>query len=218
MFPVSKNSVPPISLERRTSYSEKDVIETLLKDFHNKCYICEVKDPLVLNVEHFKPHEGDENKKYDWNNLFFACGRCNNIKRNHFENILDCTDPSVDVLRSIKHVFPTTAYAEHVDIVPMNDDPKTIETATLISKVFNDDHTGNKDLTRIYLKKRLMRQYRKFLDLVFDYDDEDTLPEDKEIIYRKIKNMLRVEYEFSAFLRWAILDAPLLHHFKNDVF
>ena len=46
MFPVSKNSVPPISLERRTSYSEKDVIETLSKDFHNKCYICEVKDPL----------------------------------------------------------------------------------------------------------------------------------------------------------------------------
>lgn len=63
-----------------------------------------------------------------------------------------------------------------------------------------------------------MRQYRKFLDLVFDYDDDDTLPEDKEIIGRKIKNMLRVEYEFSAFLRWTILDAPLLHHFKNDVF
>ncbi|EPV5019318.1 HNH endonuclease [Citrobacter freundii] len=218
MFPVQKSKIAPNSLEKKTSYREKDVIEALSHDFYNKCYICEIKDPLVLNVEHFRPHEGDDDKKYDWNNLFFACGRCNNIKRNNFENILDCTDQQTDVLRAIKHTFPTTAYAEIVNITPMNDDPKTLETANLISKVFNDANTGNKDLTRVFLKKRLMRQYRKFLELIYSYDDEDTLPEEKNEISKKIKNMLRVEYEFSAFLRWSILEAPQLHHFKEGIF
>ncbi|EBF8609281.1 HNH endonuclease [Salmonella enterica subsp. enterica serovar Nagoya] len=218
MFPVTKSTIVPESLDSERSYREKDVIEALSHDFYNKCYICEVKDPLVLNVEHFIPHEGDNAKKFDWKNLFFACGRCNNIKRNQFENILDCTDPQVDILRAIRHVFPTTAYAEHVSIIPMNDDVKTIETAKLISKVFNDDNTGNKDLTRVFLKRRLMKQYRKFLTLIFDYDDDDILPEDKDLIARKIKNMLRDEYEFSAFLRWTVLDAPQLHHFKDGVF
>lgn len=218
MFPVVKSKNIPRSLFEQQSYREKDVIEALSADFHNKCYICEVKDPLVLNVEHFRPHEGDVVRKFNWNNLFFACGRCNNIKRNQFDNILDCTDQQVDVLKAVRHVFPTTAYSECVSIIPMNDDPRTLETAKLISKVFNDDNTGNKDLTRVFLKKRLMRQYRKFLELIFEYDDDDTLPEDKDIISKKIKNMLRVEYEFSAFLRWSILDAPQLHHFKDGVF
>ncbi|MEL5681246.1 hypothetical protein [Serratia nevei] len=218
MFPVKKSKDAPASLAAKKSYSGEDVIAALSHDFHNKCYICEVKDPLVLNVEHFRPHGDDEAKMYDWRNLFFACGRCNNIKRAKFNNMLDCTCQEVDVLMSVKHVFPTTAYARHVDIVAMDDSEETKQTAELIYKVFNDDHTGNKDLTRTFLMKRLMKKYRKFLELTLDYDDEDTLDDEKEHIERKIKNMLGVEYEFSAFIRWAIIDAPKLHHLKKGIF
>lgn len=218
MFPVHKSADVPASLAANTSYSSKDVIDALSRDFYNKCYICEVKDPISLNVEHFKSHQNDPIKKFDWNNLFFACARCNNIKRHHFDNILDCTDPNENVLLSVRHVFPTTAYAKHIEIMPMDQRAETRETAMLISKVFNDDNTGNKDLTRVFLKKKLIRKYRVFLELTLDYDDDDTLDEEKHYISRKIKNMLKDEYEFSAFIRWAILDAPELHHFREGIF
>ncbi|EPB9461447.1 HNH endonuclease [Yersinia enterocolitica] len=218
MFPVNKSQEAPASLAARRSYSEKDVIEALSRDFHNKCYICEVKDPLVLNVEHFRPHGDNLDKMYDWRNLFFACGRCNNIKRAKFDDMLDCTNQGINILMSVKHVFPTLAYSNHVDIIPMNDSEETKQTAELIYSVFNDDHTGNKDLTRIFLLKRLMKIYRKLLELTLDYDDKDTLEEEKEHIAKKIKNMLKVEYEFSAFIRWSIIDATKLHHLKEGIF
>lgn len=218
MFPVHKSKDVPASLAANTSYSEQDVIDALSQDFHNKCYICEIKDPLSLNVEHFKAHKDDPIKKFDWNNLFFACARCNNIKRHHFDDILDCTNPDENVLLAIRHVFPTTAYSGHVDIIPMDEREETKRTALLISKVFNDTNTGNKKLTRTFLKKRLMKKYKDFLELIWNYDDEDTLPEEKEYIEKKIKNMLKDEYEFSAFIRWSIIDAPELHNFREGIF
>lgn len=219
MFRVIKTMPAPTSLAKKVSYDSDDVINQLAKDFYNKCYICEIKDPISLNVEHFHPHENkDMQKKYDWNNLFFACARCNNIKRSKYNDILDCTSDEIDVFMAIKHEFPVTAHAKKVNITAMFADEKTKMTASLLDEVFNGDSTGNKKLSRTYLLKRLMAQYKKFLELLFQYDDDDTLEEDKKLIEQKIKNMLKVEYEFSAFLRWAINDSPKLHHLKEGLF
>jgi uncharacterized protein (TIGR02646 family) len=219
MFRVIKTLPAPTSLEKKGSYSGKDVIEQLAKDFYNKCYICEIKDPISLNVEHFKPHKNiDNGKKYDWKNLFFACARCNGIKRSKYDDILDCTSTDIDVLMAVKHEFPITAHAKKVNITAMLTDEKTKMTVSLLDEVFNSESTGNKELSRTFLLKRLMTQYRKFLGLLWQYDDEDTLEEERYIIKKKIQNMLKVEYEFSAFLRWAIIDSPKLHHLKEGLF
>lgn len=219
MFHVLKKMPAPASLENKVSYSSKDVIEQLASDFHNKCYICEIKDPISLNVEHFEPHKNiDNEKKYDWNNLFFACARCNNIKRSKYDDILNCTSTDIDVLMAVKHEFPVTAHAKKVNITAMLDDEKTKMTASLIDEVFNSESTGNKELSRTYLLKRLMAQYRKFLELLFQYEDEDMIEEERILAEKRIKNMLKVEYEFSAFLRWAIIDSPKLHHFRDGLF
>lgn len=219
MFRVIKTMPAPSSLEEKGSYSSKDVIRQLASDFHNKCYICEIKDPISLNVEHFKPHKNmDDEKKYDWGNLFFACARCNNIKRSKYDDILDCTSTDIDVLMAIKHEFPITAHAKKVNIIAMLTDEKTKMTTSLLNEVFNSESTGNKELSRTYLLKRLMTQYRKFLELLWQYDDDDTIEEERYIIKKKIQNMLKVEYEFSAFLRWAIIDSPKLHHLKEGLF
>lgn len=219
MFRVIKTTPAPVSLAKRGSCTDKDVIDQLAKDFHNKCYICELKDPISLNVEHFKPHKDiDMDKKYDWNNLFFACARCNNIKRSKYDDILDCTNTDPDVLMAVKHEFPITAHARKVNITAMLNDEKTKMTAALLNEVFNSESTGNKELSRTYLLKRLMAQYKKFLELLWQYDDDDTIEEERSIIRKKIINMLKVEYEFSAFLRWAIIESPKLHHFKEGLF
>ena len=55
-------------------YKCGDVLELLKNDFKNKCYICECKESLISrNTEHFIPHKGDKNLKFDWNNLFWSC-------------------------------------------------------------------------------------------------------------------------------------------------
>lgn len=217
MFNVIRTQPAPLSLSKKQSYSDEDVVKELSKIFFDKCYICETKCPMSLNVEHFEPHMGDDNKKYDWGDLFFACARCNNIKRHHFENLLNCTDSTVNVLRSIRHLPPITPYAKEVKIEAVVNDEKTEQTAELIRRVFNSDNTGNKQVTGVYLRKRVFSQYWRFLKHLNIYIDEDSLPAEKALALDKIKNMLGNDQEYSAFIRWAILDSPDLNALVGDL-
>lgn len=89
MVKVVRSFPAPESLaeERKKTagkYDKPDVIERLKKDFHNKCYICEMKDLQDPNVEHLLPHKNGkyQERKFDWENLFWSCGHCNGIKNN----------------------------------------------------------------------------------------------------------------------------------------
>ena len=44
----------------------------LQKDFHDKCYICELKPLMNVEVEHLRPHHNRKIKErvFDWSNLF----------------------------------------------------------------------------------------------------------------------------------------------------
>ena len=65
--------------------------------FHGKCYICENKEGISsFQIEHLKPHRENADLKYDWNNLFWSCAHCNNIKNAKYDPILDCTQVEVD--------------------------------------------------------------------------------------------------------------------------
>ena len=87
MVKVERSSPAPDSLAEEKkkpngSYSKPDVIEKLKKDFHNKCYICELDKLQDPQVEHLRPHFGGKNieRKFDWNNLFWSCSHCNGVK------------------------------------------------------------------------------------------------------------------------------------------
>ncbi|AEI50170.1 hypothetical protein [Runella slithyformis] len=88
-------------------YKCGDVLHRIKQDFKNKCYICETKGPTTINVEHFLPHRGDVQRKFDWNNLFYVCGHCNNTKlaKSQYDNILDCTNSDNRVVDLIEHIF-----------------------------------------------------------------------------------------------------------------
>jgi len=73
-------------------YKCDNVLEKIKIDFKNKCYICNYKEPVTINVEHFRPHKGDKNLKFQWENLFWSCGHCNNIKLDNYIDIIDCTN------------------------------------------------------------------------------------------------------------------------------
>lgn len=82
------------ALKKNGSYREKDVIDRLKEDFHDKCYICELKGLQDPEVEHLLPHKNGryQERKFDWNNLFWCCGHCNKVKNNekYDAGIIDC--------------------------------------------------------------------------------------------------------------------------------
>lgn len=217
MFKVIRNEDAPASLANRRSYREQDVLDALSRVFHKKCYICETKEPIDINVEHFEPHLGDIDKKFNWENLYFSCGRCNNIKLARYNDLLDCCDSNVDVLRLIKHVPPITPYAKCLRIEPQCDDEKTKLTAELIEKVFNSTHTPNKTVSASFLRKRVFQQFNLFLDLQREYFDELTLPAEKETALERMKLLIKASSQYCAFISWCVLDddelAPLLDEY-----
>lgn len=208
MFNVTRRETAPESLDRKTWRGE-DVAEALRCDFLDKCYLCESKEPLSFNVEHFDAHKGDEDKKYAWENLFFACARCNNFKGAD-ANVLDCTDPSLDVLKLIKHTPPITPYSQNIGIEPMSSDPLVVETADLIRRIFNLNDTGNRMVAGAYLRKKVFRRYYELLCHINIFEDEYSLQPDKERALDHIKHLMQKKHEYSAFLRWAVLDSPEL--------
>ena len=216
MFNVERPNLAPPSLIEKKSWTGSDVLHSLRQAFYDKCYICETKDPLSLNVEHFDAHMDDVDKMYDWNNLFLACARCNNIKRHLFNNLINCTDAGLDALRLIRHAPPVTPFAKTLTIEPTNGEASTIETALLIRKVFTEDNTGNKDITGTYLRKRVYKRYSLLLSFINIYIDEDSLDSEKKDAILRIENLMKKSQEYSAFLRWAVIDSPELFEVVKD--
>lgn len=217
MFNVSRSAQTPASLAAKRSYTEPDVLDALNSIFLGKCYICETKDPLSLNVEHFEAHQGDVDKKFDWNNLFFCCARCNNIKRDSFNSLIDCTDSAIDALRSIKHIAPLTPNPNKIIIQATNDNIKTLETAKLIEKVFNDKNTANKKISLTSLRMRVYKRYAFFFKHVNTYIDQDKLESERQSAFEHLKQMMKKEQEYSAFIRWAVLEDSYLRE-KLEVY
>lgn len=50
MFNTIRPEQAPKSLSLRKSYRELDVLQALREMFFDKCYICETKEPLLINV------------------------------------------------------------------------------------------------------------------------------------------------------------------------
>lgn len=221
MFNVKRNSTPePPSLSQNKSYNGDDVLKALSEIFYDKCYICERKRPDDINVEHFIAHEGKEELKYKWSNLFLACSRCNNIKNRFYNNILDCTDSNVDVCRSIKLLPPYTPSAKKIIVKAMIQGDKTTETCSLLEKVYNSEHTVNKSITGAYLRQKVFTRLNKFFEYVNTYlDPEDlTTSKEKDVARDKIENLLQESQEFSAFLRWVVLEDSVLEKEFSGLF
>ncbi|MEI4964267.1 hypothetical protein [Aeromonas caviae] len=216
MFNVSRPAEAPKSLAERRSYSEEDVLNKLREIFYDKCYLCEIKDPTSINVEHFYAHQGNLDKKFDWNNLFYVCGRCNNIKLAKYNNLLDCTNNDVDVFRLIKQLPPHTPYQSKIIIEPMAADDKTIETADLLDEIFNTEKTINKKITGKYLRKKVFHKYNRFLELVNEYLDDELPQERKDEALVRLQVLMSRKQEFSAFIRWVVLEDEYLHELLGN--
>ena len=174
------------------------------------CSICESKEPSVINTEHFIPHRGNNDLKFDWNNLFYCCGHCNNTKlaKPVFDDILNCTIETDNVDSKIKYLikpFPQ----EKAIITALENTSKVNNTVILLDEVYN----GTTELKRIEsanIRSKLLSEIRKFQNLLFEYFDDSYDIEERKDIKNQIIRQLKTTSNFTAFKKWILRDNDIL--------
>lgn len=206
MIKIERSAKAPESLKAQKSYTEPDVIQLLQKNFHKKCYICELGELSDSVVEHLLPHHNGEyiERKFDWNNLFLSCPHCNSVKnRARYEcNIIDCCriDPEtlIDHRVNEKKVYVTCRYGIESE--------EAKNTAALVQDCFELRNTGIRTAGAEYrteqlrlTKFRFERNLRKYMQM-----DSDT-PQ-KQRLFRTLRGMISRKSKFSGFMRTYIRD------------
>lgn len=178
------------------SYNERDVVERLKKDFHNKCYICEIKELQDSNVEHLLPHKNGKypERKFDWENLFWSCGHCNGIKNNnkYDEGIIDCCrqDSEIYLYFRLKD--------NDVDIeVSDKADEFQKRTAMLVTEIFSLKNAGMRTSTSDERLKLLQQE----MNILYKQLEKMHKNPDSKAVKRTIRSLLKRETAFAAFKR-----------------
>jgi hypothetical protein len=153
-------------------YKCGNVLERLKVDFKNKCYICEQKAPIAINVEHFVSHKGDENLKFDWNNLFWSCSHCNNSKLGSYDNLLNCTVSSDNVETAIHYSLKPFPF-ELPSFKVLNNNAKTVQTKELLEAVYVGK-TKLKLIESANLRDLLLTEIQDFQKWLTDYFKSDS--------------------------------------------
>lgn len=207
MVHLEKSQPAPACLETEKEKASGDykcggVLERIKDDFKNKCYICEYKEPVSINVEHFIPHEGNKELKFDWNNLFWSCSHCNSTKHNGYIGILNCTKEDDNVGTDIKYILNPYPF-EKVEIETVVDTAKTRTTKDLLLAVYNGT-TELKTLEAANLRNNLLGEICDFQQILMDYFQDTNSPEDLGYFLIKIRGHLNRGSNFTAFKRWIV--------------
>lgn len=178
------------------NYAEPDVVERLKKDFYNKCYVCEMKELQDPQIEHLFPHKNGKYKdrKFDWNNLFWACGHCNGVKnqKKYDEGILDCCkrDPEESMFFELQgNNVSVKAYEA--------EDREAVLAACLVEEVFNICNTG----MRVYKSALRMRKLQEEMNILFKKLESHREQPESIVVMKTLKALLRRETAFAGFKR-----------------
>lgn len=201
MVKVERSFPAPESLAEESrkangKYDRQDVIERLKRDFHNKCYICEMKDLQDPNVEHLLPHKNGKypERKFDWENLFWSCGHCNGIKNNNKYDggIINCCKQDPEKYLHF-HLIDNIVV---IDVSDIRDEFQN-RTALLITEVFSVKNTG----MRTYTSDERLRLLQKEMNILYKQLEKLHNNPDSKVILRTICSLLKRESAFAAFKR-----------------
>ena len=201
--------------QRGNSYNTENVNRALKAVFYGKCYICENKHATSYQIEHLIPHHGNARLKYDWNNLFWACAHCNNIKSDKYEPILDCTKRSVEQLIAFRKKGYFGA-EEKLEFTPLVSDDEEVErTVSLLEDVYYGT-TPQKEIEAQIIRKNLRKNLSKFKEYVREYQEAEDVVE-KDDIGELLKRELNNSSEFTAFKRWLIWDNEMFSEIEKYI-
>jgi hypothetical protein len=195
MIRVRKSENVPASLavENPTRYDSQDVLETLVNDQDQKCYLCEQKHRQNFHVEHLKPKAIFGDLKYEWTNLFSACPYCNGRKPNSF----DILDPSLHNIEEII-IHQLDLANNQSEISSLRAGVQEKYTVELLKKLFNGEN-GIRDIRRQILFDDLQREIVFFLRLLNDYKNNKS-----EQNIQKVIDALGIKKEYLAYKFWLV--------------
>lgn len=212
MVKIDRSFPAPESLEIEAkkasgSYEKEDVVSRLKKDFHNKCYICEIDKLQDPQVEHLLPHKNGKyhNRKFDWNNLFWACGHCNSVKNQekYDVGIIDCCKIDPEEIISFR------LEDEKVQIGAKDEkNLQAVLTAELVTEVFDLKNTA----MRVYKSELRFQELNREMNKLYDSIEELENNPDSKVALRKLRALLRRESRFAAFKRNYIRDNKHKYH------
>lgn len=197
MVKIEKTTVPPASLaiEKKKasgSYREPDVIRQLQHDFNGKCYLCEIDELQNVEVEHLRPHGGDIERKFAWDNLFYSCAHCNSVKNQskYHDVILDCCETEPETVLNQQFI------GGHVKVEPLGETQEARMTAVLLTECFELTNTGIREIEcqiRVNALSITMTTLYKALEKY------RTNPSNRNL--RTLRGMLSRTYKFAGFTR-----------------
>jgi uncharacterized protein (TIGR02646 family) len=199
MIKVERSYPEPESLTKARKaghgkYNDRDVIERLMRDFHGKCYICEIKVQDV-QVEHLLPQKNGQylDRKYDWDNLFLSCPHCNQVKnkKKYDEGIIDCCkqDPEEVLLFKLDK--------DDVKVQCFNQDAKVKRTADLVEEVFTTRSSGGLTIQSEIRMRALQSEMSIFYTWLAKYNEHPH----NTLIRRTLLGLLKRSTEFAGFKR-----------------
>ncbi|MCM1064984.1 MAG: hypothetical protein NC420_11060 [Eubacterium sp.] len=204
MVKINKSRLPKgIIIKKEEDYRSESVILLLQKDFYNKCYLCEEKNPTSINVEHFRSCKNNEALKYNWENLFYACAHCNRIKGSRYDHIIDCTkdDPEMYI-----HISFQSYPKNYVEVSSRLYCSKNIETQELLDKIYNGAGTPISEFEASNLKCKISDEIKEFIEYIEKYLNENDVGL-RKVYWKRIKKMLSRESNFSGFKRSIIMES-----------
>ncbi len=217
MFKVIRPLEEPAELKTK-GYNCGEVVHALWDMCKRKCYLCETLNPDAPEIEHKEPHENkDEDLKFDWNNLFYSCRRCNSIKGTKHKNILDVAqvDPITKIIWNMAPSHYSDVTFEKVD--KKCKDKTVDDTIKLLERCFNETGTAFRSITRAALIEKIEVCHAHFLEQSLKIRDINSDPDDIDKARKQLKVMLQDNYPYSAFWRWRFLRDPVLMKEHSDL-
>lgn len=206
MVKIERTPTPPASLaieskKENGSYTSEDVISQLKQDFHAKCYLCELKDLTDIQVEHLLPHHNRKIKErvFDWNNLFYSCPHCNNIKKSGIYDgkILDCCKVDPELL--LDHIYQEGKV--HVNAHdPSTQDEMVLRTAELLENCFEKNNTG----IRIVQCQERVKRLAETMDTLYKTLEALKKQPESDRYLCALRGMISREYKFAGFVRYYV--------------
>jgi len=187
-------------------------LEILIKDCHDKCYICEQTDFTDAEKEHIIAHlNGDSDLKNDWNNILLCCSHCNGVKGT--ERIIDCTKTDPEKYIELRYENNGFQFEEDI-LVEIKDKNNFIEflheTVAILRRVYNSNKPALTKHNSKTLRSKVNKKLAEFRKRLYTYISEtDNILKNR--YFDKIKKLIHVNTQFSAFKRQIIKDSDFLY-------
>lgn len=162
-------------------------------------------------MEHLRPHHGRtiHERVFDWNNLFYVCPHCNNIKKDskYEDKIIDCCQEDPEKMLEQCYVDGRVIVNNTVD------EERAVMTANLIQECFEKRNTGIREAACQYRIRCLADEMNILYKILEKHKENPNMVRYK----RSLRATLSRNSIFAAFkrtyVRKHIVDYPDLEEF-----